>query len=210
MKNKYLRGILTIVALVILAGCGSTPGSPGSSGDTGVMLSATIAPKAAGSLSTGNVDAIIHLCSAGPPPVYETLADQLATVTINAQLLSPDSTVPVGNIYIDKYTVEFKRSDDSVGAPPILTDTRYQQIFIKAPTGTGTTTVTQDIIFIDVPRKVQYATDILNSAYSSINNTTINNYTAIFTFEGQNDFGEHFSFQTHLGFSIGDYDTCGG
>jgi len=214
MKYKYYKLIFALLTLMMLVSCGSTPGSPGSdSGKTGVIIDATIVPKAGGSagLAGFNVDSLQDVC---PDGTLEPFFDQTATVTINVRLLTPDSTVPVGKLYIEKYTVEFRRSDDSTGAPPILQDTRFQTITILPPSGTGLTTVIQDVMMIDIPRKIQYDTDMLSGAYSSaIGNTApaiLNNYTAIYTFEGQNDFGEHFTFQTHMGFSIGDFNNCGG
>jgi hypothetical protein len=211
MKRRcyLLFTVCCLLFTVFLWGCGSGPGSPGSqgTGDTGVMLDATIIPTYKGA-NTSSVDAFQDICSAGPPPVYEVFTDHSATVTINARLLNPNTTFQPGTLYIEKYTVEFRRSADSIGAPPIQSDTRYNSIIITPPTGTGVTTVTDTIILVDLIRKDKYATDMLSGMYTSAGSAYLNNYTATYTFYGKNQFGDSFSFTAQVDFQIGDFDNC--
>jgi hypothetical protein len=207
MKRNYIllfAGYFSLLA-ILLAGCGGGgPGSPGSSGseNTGVALSATVVGAA-----TNSVDAFQDICDPGPPPVYEVFTDHQATVTFTARLLNPDTTFQVGKLYVEKYTVELRRSSDSIGAPPIESDTRYQTIEIPAPLGAGEVTVTTDIILVDLIRKLQYASDMLSGRYNALS-AYLNNYTAIFTFEGQNEYGENFKVKTQMNFQIGNFNNC--
>ena len=157
--------------------------------------------------STYSVDAFQDVCEEGPPAVYEVFTDHQATVNFTARLLNPNATFQAGKLYIEKYTVEFRRSSDSIGAPPIESDTRYKTIEIPAPIGAGEVTVTTDIILVDLIRKVQYSEDMLSGRYSS-GTYYLNNYTAIFTFYGQNEFGENFKVKTQMDFQIGNFDNC--
>ena len=212
MKRVYFLMFTVCCSLlaVFLWGCGSGPGSPGSTGseDTGINVSAQVAGLYL-STATSSVDAFQDLCDAGPPEVYETITDHQATVTFTATLLNPNTTFDVGNLYIEKYTIKFKRSTDSIGAPPIESDTRFVTIPITAPSGLGTTTVTATIELVDLVRKLQYADDMLSGTYNAAGPAYINNYTAIFTFYGKNDFGKEFTVKAQMNFQIGDFDNCG-
>jgi hypothetical protein len=212
MKRKSWLFVICYLSFIVLFlwGCGSGPGSPGSQGteDTGVILEATIVPTYNGE-DTYSVDAFQQVCSEGPPPKYEYFTDHQATVTITATLINPNTTFQPGTLYIEKYTVEFRRSADSIGAPPIQSDTRYKTIVITPPTGTGETTVTDTVILVDLLRKDQYATDVLSGQYS-YGSAYINNYTAIYTFKGKNEYGDSFSFKAQTDFQIGSFDNCGG
>ena len=101
-----------------------------------------------------------YQCGVPPATTPEFFADHQATVTFTARLLNPDATFQAGKLYIEKYTVEFRRSTDSLGAPPIESDTRFNTIEIPAPIGAGEVTVTTSIVLIDLLRKIQYAEDI--------------------------------------------------
>ncbi len=210
MKRSYflLFTLCSLLFSVFLWGCGAGPGAPGSQGteDTGVMLEATIIPTYNG-IDTYSVDAFQQICSAGPPAVYEDIADHSARVTISSRLLNPTSTFQAGTLYIEKYTVEFRRSTDSIGAPPIESDTRYKSIVITPPSGAGTNTLEDTLILVDLKRKEQYSTDMLSGMYTS-GSAYLNNYTATYTFYGQNQFGDSFSFTVQTDFQIGSFDYC--
>ena len=211
MKRNYFllfAGYFSLLA-ILLAGCGGGgPGSPGSSGseDTGIMVDASVAGSYNGA-ATNSVDAFPDQCGTPPNTTDEFFADHQATVTFTARLLNPGSDFQAGKLYIEKYTVEFRRSSDSIGAPPIESDTRYQTIEIPAPIGAGEVTVTTDIILVDLIRKTQYREDMLSGRYSPMP-YYINNYTAIFTFKGQNEFGESFKVKTQMDFQIGSFNHC--
>jgi hypothetical protein len=213
MKNilggNMKRTFFAIIALlgfgiIALSGCGSGPGSPGEqgSGDTGVMLDSFITPTYNGA-NTSSVDAFRETCSSGK---LEVFADHQATVTINSRLLNPNTSFTPGTLYVEKYTIQYRRDNDSIGAPPIQSDTRFNTIVITPPIGTATNTITATVEFLDLIRKDQYAADILSKQYTSRGG--LNNYTAIYTFEGQNQFGTKFSFTAEAPFQIGDFDFC--
>ncbi len=217
MKRSYflLFTVCLLFGTVFLWGCGSGPGSPGSQGteDTGVILEAIVTPIDIGS-GTYSVDAFRNTDCDNDPTTDdpEPFTDHNATVVINARLLNPNTTFTPGVLYIDKYTVEFRRSTDSIGTPPIESDTRYKTIIITPPSGSGINTLEDTLIFVDLTRKNKYATDMLSGQYSSAldNPWYINNYTATYTFEGKNEFGDSFSFKAQTDFQIGNFDCCGG
>jgi hypothetical protein len=215
MKRNYFLLFAVYCLLLVIIGCGGGgPGSPGSSGseNTGIKVDASVQGTYLGQ-PTYSVDAFQNLCDEGPPPVYEDFTDHQATVTFTARLINPSSTFQAGKLYIEKYTVELRRSSDSIGAPPIESDTRYKTIEIPAPIGAGEVTVTTDIILVDLIRKIQYREDVStppsNPRYSSFGGLGyLNNYTAIFTFWGQNEFGENFKIKAQMDFQIGNFDNC--
>ena len=212
MKRVHflLFAVCCLLLTVFLWGCGSGPGSPGSTGseDTGIIVDAQVTGLYNGT-TTDSVDAFQDVCSEGPPPVLEIFTDHQATVTFTARLVNPTTTFQVGNLYIEKYKVEFRRSTDSIGAPPIESDTRFQTITITAPSGSGTSTVTiSGLILVDLVRKAQYASDMQSGRYGS-DPLVVNNYTAIYTFYGKNDFGKDFTIKTEMNFQISDFKNCG-
>lgn len=208
-RNTFLLfAVCCLLSAVYLWGCGGGSGSPGSTGteDTGVMVDATVTPVYLNN-NTYSVDAFQNICDPGPPPEYEDFTDHNATLSITARLINPNTTFKAGTLYVEKYTVEFRRSSDSIGAPPILSDTRFKTIVIPAPTGSGTTTVEDTVILVDLIRKDQYRTDVTSGRYNS-GVSYINNYTAIYTFEGKNEYGKKFSFKAQTDFQIGWFDYC--
>jgi hypothetical protein len=149
----------------------------------------------------------VDICDEGPPPTYESYTDHTATLTIAAVRTNPHATILPGKLYVEKYTVEYRRSADSIGAPPIQSDTRYDTIVIVPPVYVGTTFTEATVIFVDVLRKEQYRTDVESGRYN-YGNYYLNNYTAIYTFEGKNEYGTKFRFKTQTDFPIGHFLYC--
>lgn len=208
-KNKlFLFFVCCLLSAIFLWGCGGGSGSPGTKGseDTGVEVDATVTPVYLNA-NTYSCDAYRDVCDQGPPPELENFTDHSATLTISAKLINPNTTFQAGTLYVEKYTVEFKRSTDSIGAPPILSDTRYKTIVIPAPVGSGTTSVEDTVILVDLIRKDQYWTDVTSGQYNS-GTAYLNNYTASYKFEGKNEYGEKFSFKAQTDFQIGWFDYC--
>jgi hypothetical protein len=214
-KMKRVHFLLFAVCFLILgasfSGCGGGPGSPGSHGteNTGVIVDViSISPFYNGT-STYSVDVVQQVCTPGPPPTFEFFADHGAQVTFNARLVNPHATFTPGTLYIDRYTVEFRRSADSIGAPPIekiIDGTVGMPVVIPPPIGTGITNVSTSVVLVDLIRKFKYLDDIDSGIYTS---NILNNYTALFTFKGQNQFGEEFSIEAQpVGFQIGSFDNC--
>lgn len=211
MKRSHLYTVLLSLVILSLSlwGCGSGPGQPGSSGseDTGVKLEATVTPLYLGE-NTSSVDVIQSICDIGPPPEFESFTDHQATLTVLASLLNPNNQIPPGTLFIENYTVQFRRSNDSIGAPPIESDTRFKSIVIVPPiSGTSATSTTDTVILVDLKRKEKYRQDMLTGQYTS-GLALINNYTATYTFTGKNQYGEGFSFIVQHDFQIGSFDYC--
>ena len=209
-RSFFLLSVIFFVSAIFFYGCGgSGPGSPGSDGSekTGVILAATISPTYDGD-NTSSVDAFQGVCDEGPPIELEIFTDHGVVFDITARLLNPDTTFQPGNLYIEKYTIKYFRSSDSIGAPPIETDVRFVSITVTPPlSGTGTTILTTSGVFLDLVRKDKYLSDMESGRYSS-SFAFINNYTAVYKFEGKNDFGDKFSFEAQTGFQIGNFDNC--
>lgn len=208
MKKRYfLLFIMYIAAMsVVLSGCGGGAGQPGSKGteDTGVIVNAHVEGLYLDSL-TYSVDAFRDICD----EEYEAFTDHQAAVTFSASLINSNPTIKPGTLYIEKYTIEYRRANDSLGAPPIEMDTRYKSIIISPPlSGTGSSITETSILLIDLARKEKYEDDMLSNRYSS-HYSYINNYTAIYTFYGKNEYGENFSIKAQMDFQIGWFDYCG-
>jgi hypothetical protein len=210
-RNKFiLFAVSCLLSAIFLWSCGGGggSGSPGSKGteDTGVEVDATVTPLYLAA-NTYSVDTFQDICDLGPPPEVEDFTDHNATLSLTARLINPNTTFPAGYLTVEKYTVEFRRSSDSLGAPPIQSDTRYRTIVIPAPVAAGTTTVEDTVILVDLIRKDQYKTDITSGRYNS-GMAYINNYTAVYTFEGRNEYGKKFTFKAQTDFQIGWFDYC--
>jgi len=213
MKKIFLIVLILGAGIIPLWGCGGTgPGAPGSSTceDFGLICSVTITPTYLGT-DTTNVDAAQDVCTAGPPPTYEKFTDHGAAVAVSLQLLNPNATITPPNLFIESYTIEYVRSNDSIGAPPIESYTGYVSFSVNPPIppSTSISTVTQSLIFLDIPRKEKYWQDVTSGAYGSTTGSPsfINNYTAIYTIQGQIE-GQNVTITGTTFFSIGDYDNC--
>jgi len=209
MKKRYqlLFTIYCLLSAFLLLGCGGAgPGSPGSYGceDVGLICEVTITPTYQDK-NTYSVDAFRDIC---PDLTAEYFADHSATATLSLRLLNPNTTYQPGTVYIEKYTIEFRRSTDSIGAPPIQSDTRYKTIVLTPPSGTTINTFDTTVVFVDLIRKNKYRTDVLSGQYSS-GPAYINNYTASYTFEGQS-LGKAIKIFGQTNFQIGSFDYCGG
>ena len=203
-------GVWCLLLPLMFMGCGSGSGSPGSKGteDTGVIVDAIIVPVYLGA-NTNSVDVIQSVCDPGPPPEFEPFTTHSAAVTFTARLINPDPTIQPGTLYVEKYTIKYFRNNDSIGAPPIETYEGFETITITPPLeGEGAITeVTTTLVFVDLVRKDQYAEDILSGQYDS-SLALINNYTAFYTFQGKNEYGEKFKFEAQVGFEIGSFLNC--
>lgn len=211
MKYRHLGFLVILLLAVSLVSCGggSQPGSPSSSGDTGVVLEVAAVTPTYNSEDTYSVDVIQQICQPGPPPDYEYFADHSTKFTINARLENPDVAVQPGNLYIEYYTIQYRRSSDSVGAPPIEDFKEFRTILIPVPTigSNGSARVEFTAVLVDLTRKAKYLVDVTGGQFAS-GLAVINNYTAIYTFHGKNEHGDSFSFTAEVGFQIGSFDYC--
>lgn len=210
MKKRFILYYVISLMCIFLLSCGGGSGSPGSQGteDTGVIVDAEIKPRYLNE-ETYSVDAFQdNDCDDNPdtndPEDFET---HVADVTFTARLMNPNTTVKPGTLYIEYYTIEYRRSNDSIGAPPIEMFTGYQTIVITPPEGKDVTSVTATVVFFDLKRKFQYWEDILSGQYS-YHPAYLNDYTAIYTFYGKNEHGTRFKIKATMSFEIGNFDNC--
>lgn len=211
MKRVFLIVLILGLGIVPLWGCGGAgPGSPGSMGceDFGLICSVTIVPTYL-SNDTDNVDAAMDVCTPGPPPTFEKFTDHGANVTVSLQLMNPTTTMTPPTLFVESYTIEYRRSNDSIGSPPIESDSRFISFSVVSPTGAAINTVTEGLIFVDVPRKDKYYQDMLSGVFTAqtASPSFINNYTAIYTIQGQIK-GNQVTITGTKSFSIGDYNNC--
>jgi len=214
MKRFYslIYCLSVLIATLFLWNCGGGggSGSPGSGGteDLGVIVDVTIIPRYLDE-DTYSVDAFQNPDCDGSPDTNdpEDFEDHIATATFTARLVNPNTTFKPGKLYIEKYTIEYRKANDSLGAPPIEMDTRYQTIVITPPEGNDESSVTATVVFVDLIRKMKYYDDILSGVYS-YSPGYLNNYTAIYTFYGQNEFGKNFKIVATVPFQIGNFDHC--
>lgn len=207
MKRNYILifKFLSILILLTLLGCGSEgPGSPGSEGteDIGLIVEAYVVPKYVDQ-NTNSVDAFRDFCG----DEYEVFQNHTADVTITARFINPGAVHAPGNLYIEKYTVQYRRSADSIGTPPIETYVGYQTIVIPQPSAQGSMEVTYTLVFLDLLRKEKYAQDVMSGQYS-YGLSYINNYTATYILEGKNELGQKFKIKANAEFQIGNFDNC--
>lgn len=207
--NKALSFLALLLILGLLTSCGGGPGAPGScdTEKTGVILDITISPyyQNVNNL-TSSVDIVQSTCTFGETEYPEYFADHSSIIDINARLINPNPPIQPGTLYIEKYTIKFIRSNDSIGAPPIESDTRYQTIVVYPPSsGTGSTNTKTIGVLVDLIRKEKYLKDILSGQYNS---NLPHNFTAVYTFEGKNQYGKSFCAVATTSFQIGSYDYC--
>lgn len=215
MKKRYILQsalYLFVLPLLFLWGCGgSGPGGPGSQGteSTGLIVDVSLMPtyKNANHYNVDvyqNTDCDSDVTTNDP----ETFTDHGADLTLTTRWLNSNSKITPGTLYIEKYTIEYRRAEDSIGAPPILQDTRYETITVTPPaTSTDKATLTKSVMLMDVPRKDKYYTDATSGQYSS-HPSYINNYTATYIFEGQNQYGVRFTLNAQTSIAVGNYDYC--
>lgn len=216
MKRSLVLIATLIVSLTtaFLWGCGGgggTPGQPGSQGteDIGVTFDATITPfYLGGNFPEVDVIPIVDCDPSTPQLENEPFTDHFAVLRLNVRQIDPNSTNEPKSLFIEKYSVEYRRAADSIGAPPIQSDTKRDTITIQSPSGGGTNTVTTSVMLLDLIRKDIYREDVQSGQYAFTSDALLNNYTATYTFEGKDQNGTPFRFQAQTNFIIGSFNYC--
>lgn len=222
-RHSLFSSAIIILLLLALSGCGGGgAGSPGSggSGDIGVLINPELIAffsgigytfeqnkcEFSGTMSGDPFNYNVNISSTG---------NHKALLVVRTSVINPVTTFQPGALYIEKYSIEYRRSNDSIGAPPIETYTAWKTIYVPVPTiddlkkdppvNLRCTLFPQpEIIFLDENRKRQYIEDILSGKYTHTGNY-INHYTAIYKFEGKNIHGKSFDFTLTRDFTIGDF-----
>lgn len=227
MKNYKLCYIAFILFLISsLWGCGGGgAGAPGSSGsdEIGVLLESyvrpyyivgdwTITETSSNITLEGNLTNAVDVtqidCDPDPNIVEpEPMAEHSGILVVNARLLNPSSPFKPGNLFITEYKVDYFRSTDSLGAPPIESDRRFVTFIIGTPTGSGNWYSAASVVLVDLVRKNKYVENLNSGMYTS-HPGLLNNYTAEYTFYGKDSNNKSFSFKARVDFSIGSYNYC--
>jgi len=212
---KGIRYFVILVLFVLMASCGGAgSGGPGSRGtaDVNVMVMVDMMPSQFGIAYEMDQDKC-QLTRVSSIPDYNvsinTTNNHMATLFIKASLISP--VMGASPLFVEKYTVTYRPTIDSIGAPPITTaEYRNASFVITPPLIANYSTLNckmvfpaPDIIFFDMMRKAQYLTDVRSGKYSYMTSNYLNRYTATFTFTGKNADGKEFSFITQSDFQIG-------
>jgi hypothetical protein len=194
-------GVLCIFTVALFTGgCGGIgKDSPG------VTVSAAITPTYNGG-TTSSVDVVQNICTSASSgqtqPEY--FADHMATATLIAGLINQSSIVKQLTVTLDSYTIDYRSSADSPGAPPIQSDTREKTVsFIVSA---ETTSTSFPVEFVDLIRKNQYLSDVTGGTFTGP--VPLNNYTATFTFQGHSENGVPITFSAQTDFQIGDFNVC--
>ncbi|MCX8030333.1 MAG: hypothetical protein N3A59_01975 [Thermodesulfovibrionales bacterium] len=229
MINKLFFYSFVILFLpIFLISCGGGgAGAPGTSGtdDIGVIIEAQIRPyfltaewaistsETTSTISfTGNFTSSVDVtqgdCDPDPTIIeLEPFAEHSAVLVVNTKLLNPSSPFKPGTLYITEYRIDYFRSTDSLGAPPIESDKRFVFIPIEVPSGAGNRYNASSVVFFDLIRKFKYV-EMLNSGMYTSKPGLLNNYTAEYTFFGKDSFDKSFSFKIRHDFTIGSFNNC--
>lgn len=229
MKRRTIYCFAMIIMLLSVWGCGGGgAGAPGSTGsdNTGVMLETQVRPyyitggwtisntETSSTITyEGNFTNAVDVTQVDCDPLpdvteLEPMAAHSAILVINAKLLNPSSPFKPGNLFITEYKVDYFRSTDSLTAPPIESDRRFVSITVGTPAGSGNWYSASSVVLMDLIRKDRYVEMILSGMYTS-RSGFLNNYTAEYTFYGQDSNGKSFSFKTRTDFTMGAYNNCG-
>lgn len=193
---RYLAGLCLFLVL-ILAGCGGTPGGgPGSdTGSSGLFIVSGY------TIETNSVDAFQDVCSGGKLEKFTThMVTANTTVT---DLYDQYADLPQG-VTFQRYTITYLSS--VVGAPPLQSKTIYQTINIPLG-GDQSASVSQAVELFGLETKDEFATYINNGTYNPVQRPV--SYTATLVFYG-NDWitNESVSTQFSVNIEVWNFDNC--
>ena len=195
-KNKSMAGIVLVILLLILSGCGELGGAPGSdSQDTGILIqSASIVGDDEGS-GDHEIDVAIHLCAPDFTEWEDGLFEAMATMTINAHATGYDP-FPAS---IEECTIEYRSDNRSPDSPIIEGLTQYLNCTLKEGKNECLMTL------MDVDRKVKWWDD---ANAINFNHTYPTPYTVKYECTYVNQYGNAGKFQTEYDIRLADWDNC--
>lgn len=219
---KWLRFTVILMLFCVLNGCGG--GTLTGSEMTGSycanvkglsICTVSVQPYYGGTGEdlnfTTNVD-VLPIVDCDPDPNIvkpEPFSDHSALVTFDIRALNPYADIPPNTgIIIERYVIDYRIANDSVGGPPIERFEGWMSLVLPAPLSAATpVSISRGITFVDLPRKYRYYDDLASGRYSS-RGGLINNYVATVTFYGRTDTGDRFSIVGNASFSMGAYNYC--
>jgi hypothetical protein len=216
------RMVSLLVVVLLLAGCGggSLTGNESTGSYCANIGGLTVCCTQIRPFYLGTADAPNYTTNVDANPISdcdptqegaqpEPFADHGAIAFFTIRPLNPDAFIPPNtSIVFERYTIDYRASTDSIGAPPIERFEGYMSLTVPAPVSGGLARdVATSIVFVDLPRKYKYYNDIVSGRYSSLG-SMINNYTATVTFYGRTDTGSRFSVVGNVYFSMGAYNYC--
>ncbi len=220
-QTVFSFAILGILMFILSSCGGGGAGAPGTggSGDTGVLINPELITFYSGIGYKFEQEKCEFTEMTGDPFNYNvdisSFGNHKALLVVRTSIINPQTTFQPGALYIEKYTIEYRRSTDAIGAPTIETYTAWKTIYVPVPTlddlkkdppvNLRCTLFPQpEIIFLDEARKKKYKEDVLSGRFAYTGNF-INHYTAIYRFEGKNIHGKSFDFIVTRDFTIGDF-----
>ncbi len=182
------------VFTLFVSGCGSGPSSsPASiSNNTWYNMSVSVPMDSTNPRSCKmDVDVFPDPCSDG-----QYLVDHTTSVSI--ALTRVDPYTDPGPLFLEKYTVDYI---PSVPGSPIIPEMTVYQTLQLAEGGN-----TFQAVVMDVGRKQDFATLFATDQYPQ--SILPVSYTAVFTFYGQNSYGQPWVFQAYAPIYVGEYNEC--
>jgi hypothetical protein len=204
MKRKSWLFVICYLSFIVLFlwGCGSGPGSPGSSGseDTGIRIRAV-------SITKDSPDIDVYASPTACDGKAETpLTRESATMSVESEMLNPNSTVDPYPASVEQCTITYKKAIEDPSAPTIESLTIYPNCSLG-----GCPVTCPDICsvtLIDIDRKVAYLDAITGGQNNPAEYPT--HYIAQYNCKYVNNFGKSGTFQVEYDFWLADFLTCGG
>jgi hypothetical protein len=228
--KRFFLGTLSIGLLGLLYSCGEVGGSGQcfGVGDTGtcIMIESIIPTyEVGGGAGVSNVDAFIDVCEPDNPAtpenetVLEEITDHSAEITFRSGPLPGANPTTARDVTLTDYVLVFTLNNCPAGSPcPLLTTQGIppgETILIPA-----NATVTRTLKFVDLAKKMEYATAIGDDMFGIPANSfsfihtaeslTFPSYTVNYTFTGTDIFNNDVAVQGFSEFTIGDYNNCPG
>ncbi|MBF0498211.1 MAG: hypothetical protein HQK58_16805 [Deltaproteobacteria bacterium] len=181
-RNIFLMIYLLSGVTLLLAGCGgSATSTPGTVGEWNPIITTAIG--LSGTTQSDDVDCFPNAggCPTGQHKI-SIRTDAVITIT-NADNEGSTTAGKATNVTISKYTIDYRRSETESQPAPVLSSRTIYQTFSLPPRVSTLFTVAM----IDIATKKEFADQWLNT--HAVPPDFPVRYTVIYTFYGNNDFG---------------------
>ncbi|MBF0524162.1 MAG: hypothetical protein HQK56_03590 [Deltaproteobacteria bacterium] len=179
-RSLFLMFCLLSGIALLLGGCGgSATSTPGTVGEWNPIITNVI-----GIFNNAQSDDVDCFTTGCPTGQHKLVMRHDATMTItNADNEGSTTAGKATNVTISKYTIQYRRSETESQPAPVLSSRTVYQTFSLPPR--AATTFTVDMI--DIATKQEFADQWLSS--HAVPPDFPVRYTVIYTFYGNNDFG---------------------
>jgi len=189
---RFSSVLCTLLLLVVLCGCGGGNSSDTVSDKVWYVVGVSIAMSNTNARSCkSDVDVFADTCTDGT-----FLADH--TTPAKFTLTRVDPNTDPGTLTLENYTILYIPMNPN--SPVIPSLTVYQTQELKE----GDNTVTLEVM--DVGRKTAFAA-LFNSGQQSMTIQPVG-YTAAYTFNGHNSYGQPWTYEAQAPIFVGQYNEC--